>query len=265
MQFSSNAMTGAKSCAFREKKAEEMQQSTDLSFNHCRLDQLLPYQIRERLAANPTMFIPLGTIEWHSEHLPVGLDALTAEGLCLRVADKVGGLVYPVLHYGTGGGHGSYPWTVMLQTPDELTAALRFTFKRLNDFGVEKVLLFSGHFPDEQLGMIDNLAVEWNMGGAKLRVIASAVNRIPGLDFAPDHAGLFETTLLYGLHPDLVDEARLPAKNPGGSEADPFGPQRHDPDHPLWGIFGPDPRGFEKAKAGPLVDAIVAHLTSLVA
>ena len=43
------------------------------SLDHVRLDLLLPFQIRERLAANPLVFIPLGTIEWHSEHLPVGL------------------------------------------------------------------------------------------------------------------------------------------------------------------------------------------------
>ncbi len=235
------------------------------NFDHVRLDRLLPYQIREHIAANPTVFIPLGTIEWHSEHLPVGLDALTAEGLCLRVADKFGGLVYPVLHYGTGGGHGDYPWTVMLQNADELASALRFTLKRLHDFGVEKVLLFSGHFPDEQLDMIDSLANGWNAGGTGMRVASSAVNRIPDIEFAPDHAGLFETTLLYGLHPDLVHEERLPAKQSGDMETDPYGVQRHNRDHTLWGIFGPDPRSFDKAKAAPLVDAIVDHLATLVA
>ena len=235
------------------------------TYDHVRLDLLLPFQIRGRLAANPLVFIPLGTIEWHSEHLPVGLDALTAEGLCLRTADRIGGLVYPALHYGTGGGHGDYPWTVMLKTPDELEAALRFTLKRLNDSGVKKALLFSGHFPDEQLAMIDRLAAGWNRPGASMHVAASAVNRIPDLEFAPDHAGLFETTLLYGLHPELVHEERLPAGNEGEAEADPFGAQRHEADHPLWGVFGPDPRGFDRSKAAPLVEAIVAHLAALVA
>lgn len=241
-----------------------MNRTLEEVLNDHRLARLLPFQIRERLAANPLVFIPLGTIEWHSEHLPVGLDALTAEGLCLRTAAKVGGLVYPALHYGTGGGHGAYPWTVMLKTPDELEAALRFTLQRLSDFGVEKVLLFSGHFPDEQLAMIDRLAAEWDAPGSPLRVKASAVNRIPGLDFAPDHAGLFETTLLYGLHPELVHEERLPAREAGETEADPYGAQRHAPDHPLWGIFGPDPRGFDRTKAAPLVEAMVAHLAGLV-
>ena len=235
------------------------------NFDHARLQLLLPFQIHQRLAANPLVFIPLGTIEWHSEHLPVGLDALTAEGLCLRAADRIGGLVYPALHYGTGGGHGAYPWTVMLKAPDELEAALRFTLRRLYEFGVEKALLFSGHFPDAQLAMTDRLAAEWNRPGAAMRVAASAVSRIPDLEFAPDHAGLFETTLLYGLHPELVHEHRLPARKTEEDDAAPYGAQRHQQDHPLWGIFGPDPRGFDRSKAAPLVEAIVAHLIELAA
>lgn len=234
------------------------------TYDHVRLDRLLPFQIRARMQANATVFIPLGTIEWHSEHLPVGLDALTAEGLCLRVADKIGGMVYPVLHYGTGGGHGAYPWTVMLQTPDELQRTLSFTLQRLNDFGVKKVLLFSGHFPDEQLQMIDDLASNWNQTKGEMRVVASDVSRIPNLNFAPDHAGLFETTLLYALHPELVDETRLPKKKSRVIESDPYGAQRHDPSHELWGIFGADPRGFDRSKAAKLVDSIVNYLTSLV-
>ena len=230
-----------------------------------RLEYLLPFQIRAIIKERPVGYLPLGTIEWHSEHLPVGLDALTAHGLCLRAAAQAGGLVYPPLFYGTGGGHGAYPWTVMMPGPDEIETQLTFTLSRMETLGVKRAVLFSGHFAGAQLDMIDRIAAGWNSKNSALKVAASAVNRIPGIEFAPDHAGLFETTLLYGLHPDLVQEGRLPARRGGESEADPFGAQRHDPDHPLWGIFGPDPRGFDRAKAAPLVNAIVAHLAALAA
>ncbi|MBK8504013.1 MAG: creatininase family protein [Saprospiraceae bacterium] len=39
--------------------------------------------------------MPLGAIEWHGLHLPIGLDSMTSHGICLRVADRVGGLVMP--------------------------------------------------------------------------------------------------------------------------------------------------------------------------
>lgn len=229
-----------------------------------RLEYLMPFQIREILAERPAAFLPLGTIEWHGEHLPVGLDALTAHGLCLRAAASIGGLVYPPLYFGTGGGHGDYPWTVMMPGPNEIEAQLNFILSRLEAFGVRRAVLFSGHFADTQLEMIDRIAAGWNAANSALVVVASAVNRIPDIRFAPDHAGLFETTLLHGLHPDLVQEGRLPPKQGSEAEPDPYGAHRHEPDHPLWGIFGPDPRDFDRAKAAPLVNAIVAHLAMLV-
>lgn len=235
------------------------------SLDSRRLEYLLPFQIRDIIAARPVVYLPLGTIEWHCEHLPVGLDALTAHGLCLRAAAIGGGLVFPPLYYGTGGGHGAYPWTMMMPGPDEIEAQLNFTLSRMETMGVRRAVLFSGHFAPSQLDMIDRISAGWNAGRSELNVTACAVSRIPDLSFAPDHAGLFETTLLYGLHPDLVQESRLPAKADGGAEADPYGEQRHAPDHPLWGIFGPDPRGFDRGRASPLVEAMVAHLVGLAA
>jgi creatinine amidohydrolase len=36
---------------------------------------LLPSELREALAKRPVGYVPLGAVEWHCEHLPIGLDA----------------------------------------------------------------------------------------------------------------------------------------------------------------------------------------------
>lgn len=71
-----------------------------------------PGQIAAAMAIFPRIWLALGTIEYHSHHLLVGLDGLQAHGLCLDAAEMAGGLVYPPLWWGTGGGHSDYPWTV---------------------------------------------------------------------------------------------------------------------------------------------------------
>lgn len=86
------------------------------------IELLRPHQIQEALAQRSLIYLPLGTIEWHCHHLPVGLDALTAHGLCLRAADRTVGLVWPALYYGTGGDHGGFPWTVMMPAAMEIEA-----------------------------------------------------------------------------------------------------------------------------------------------
>lgn len=216
------------------------------------IERLRPHQIEEALAECSLIYLPLGTIEWHCHHLPVGLDALTAHGLCLRAAEE-GGLVWPALYYGTGGGHGAFPWTVMMPGRTELEAMLTHTLRRLEDFGVERVMLFSGHFADEQLAMIGALAAEWNAGGQKPHAVAFAVNRADVPGFPPDHAGLFETTLLDGLTDGLIDFSRL-----GPDTKD-----RFDPDSPLWGIVGADPQAEPPCDKASLVAHLVADLARM--
>ncbi len=229
------------------------------------LDRLGPRDIAAALVARPVVYLPLGTMEWHGEHLPVGLDALTAQGICAAAARRDGGLVCPALHYGTGGGHGLYPWTVMMEDGNAIAALLLRTMWRMRDFGVRLLVLFSGHFPPEQLSLIERLAGEWNAEDGTLRVLALAVNGAPGLPLAPDHAGIFETTLLHALHPELVRVDRL---RPHGAaeelEEDPFGAVRHDPAHPLYGVFGPDPRRFDPAGSASLLDEMVAWVVESV-
>jgi creatinine amidohydrolase len=149
----------------------------------------------------------------------------------------------------------------MLETDREIAAALVKTFIRLQDFGCRLAVLFSGHFADTQLAMIDHLATEWNADGHALKVLATAVNRIEGLAIPPDHAGVFETTLLFALHPELVqlDRLRSLADAPLADD-DVWEAGRHDPAHPIWGVVGPDPRRFDPAAAAPLLAGCVDWL-----
>lgn len=220
------------------------------------IERLRPHQIEAALAERSLIYLPLGTIEWHCHHLPVGLDALTAHELCLSAADVTGGLVWPVLYYGTGGDHGAFPWTVMMPDGAEIEALLVFTLRRLAELGVKTAVLFSGHFADTQLAMIDRIAAAWNAGVRAPQVTALAVNRadIPG--FPPDHAGLFETTLLDGLAPSLSDTGRL-GRLPDDKD-------RFDPASPLWGIVGADPRGEAPIDGEVLATAMVDWLVQSV-
>ena len=230
-----------------------------------RIERLLPRAIESAVAARPVVYLPLGTYEWHGQHLPVGLDALTAYGVCRRAARRDGGLVCPPLYYGTGGGHALYPWTVMMEDDDAIAALLSKTMHRMQAFGIRLLILFSGHFAPAQLAMIARVADDWNRDGPSLRVLALAVNMAPGLPLGPDHAAIFETTLLHALHPDLVEIDRLPPlKSAEPPEPDPFGEQRHDPAHPLYGIFGPDPRRFDPAGSAALLDGMVDWLVEQV-
>jgi creatinine amidohydrolase len=230
-----------------------------------RAELLRPREIEAALAERSVVYLPLGSIEWHSHHLPIGLDGLNAHGVCVEAAARTGGIVMPTLYYGTGGGHTTYPWTFMTETDAPIADLLNQSLQRLADARVEMAVLFTGHFAPEQIDLVDRLTVDW-ANQRNLNVIGLSIHQAP-TRLPPDHAGIFETTLMSALWPDRVDLTQLatlvdaPSVDPDGNV---HGNHRHDPAHPLHGIFGPDPRHFDPAAAAGLLDDVVIWTTQQV-
>src|SRR5438445_12763990 len=59
-----------------------------------------PEIVRER-SRLPLVFIPIGPIEWHGPHLPMGMDGLHAHMVAVEVAQRVGGVVLPIYYIGS--------------------------------------------------------------------------------------------------------------------------------------------------------------------
>jgi creatinine amidohydrolase len=233
----------------------------------CAVELLSPEQIEARLAASPVAYLPLGTLEYHGPHLPVGLDALTAYGICRRAAERDGGIVLPPYYQGVGGEHTAYPWTIMSSAPDAIETLLGETLARLGELGVRRAVILSGHFADEQRDLITRVADRWNASSAPLTVVARTLGQAPEPPVAPDHAGRFESLVLSAIDPELVHVELLPdpETHPAPSGEDPYGADRHDHEHPLHGIFGADPRNLDLESAAPLLDHLVRWTASLAA
>jgi creatinine amidohydrolase len=229
------------------------------------VDRLSPQEIEERLAAASVAYLPLGSLEFHGPHLPIGLDALTAYGLCLRAAEASGGIVLPTVHQAVGGEHSRYPWTIMSDSPAAIETLLTETLSRLSEFGVRRAVLLSGHFAEEQRDLITRVADQWNATGEPLHVVARTLGQAPEPPVEPDHAGRFESLLLHSLAPELVHVDALPDADafPAPEGEDPFGQDRHRADHPLHGVFGPDPRRLDVAAASGLRDHLVHWIAGL--
>src|SRR2546428_8127315 len=95
---------------------------------------LLPHEVDAALGVRSVAYLPLGSIEFHSAHLPIGLDGLTAHGVCVRAAARSGGMVLPPPYYGARGGPTSYPPTIMASSDYPLRALLQQSFHLVCDF-----------------------------------------------------------------------------------------------------------------------------------
>ena len=63
-------------------------------------EELLPEECVQRIKEMPVAYLPLGTLEWHGPHMPLGADGIQSKELFVRVAEKVGGVVLPILFMG---------------------------------------------------------------------------------------------------------------------------------------------------------------------
>ena len=64
-----------------------------------------PGQLEAQLEELPITFWPLGLLEHHGWHLPIGFDGIKAQRTCQRIAKQTGGLIVPTMWWGGGGGH----------------------------------------------------------------------------------------------------------------------------------------------------------------
>lgn len=192
------------------------------------LEKMFPTEIEARLAVNPTLFLPFGTVEWHSHHLPVGLDGLVAEGICRRAADLADAILAPVSYWAVGGV--PYPYTLNL--PVEIIEPLLVAvFEQFGAMGFRVIMAFTGHFGLDQTLTIKRAALTV-MERSPVTILPLTEYDLVTDSYKGDHAAVGETSLLWTLYPDLVRLEAVPAESS------------------LDGIIGPEPRGAASPEMG---------------
>ncbi len=231
------------------------------------LELLGPADIEVALSEQSIIYIPLGAIEYHGLHLPIGLDGLTAHGMCLRAAEKTGGLVMPPFYFGMTGSIGHHPWTILVENEEEFTRILKTTLRRLEDFSVGLAVLFTGHFGRRQLAALKELHTQWSSEQHTMKLLTLSISECPSANMRGDHGAIFETSILAQMHPDLVHLERLPrqahhpANDPDGNS---WGAHRRDPENVLFGILGDDPRDYDEGQAEELFSTVLDWLVKSV-
>lgn len=175
-------------------------------------EHMLPWEFREAFNKLPVVYLPLGTVEWHGEHNPLGLDSIKAHALCIHAARKSGGVVHPPLYGGMGGldkpatvvVEGETAWESHLLRP--WIEKLCYEFHRN---GFKAVIIITGHYGHNQQIVVRETAARMS------RKLLIPVLGIPeywlahDAGYLGDHAGIGETSLIEYLYPGRVSIQRL--------------------------------------------------------
>ena len=220
-------------------------------------DRLLPAEFDVRVREAPVVYQPVGCMEWHGKHLPLGLDGLKAHEICRASARLAGGVVMPPFHLGIHPPFDMQPYhrTHNLYISRDLFERwVRESVEQFQAVGFRVAALVTGHFPTVQGEFLRELSsqITWQKHG-RIAVIApdedDAAQAVLGQPV--DHAAKWETSMMMQLHPDLVHMDRLDT---------------------LDGIYGEDPRNSASPDIGRagrdafvkvVVDAVNAALQSV--
>ena len=207
------------------------------------LERLAPDAIAARLDARPLLVLPIGTIEWHSHHLPVGLDGLVAEGVAAQIAETCDALLLPTMWWAVGGV--PFPYTLNLSAP-LIEPLLVSVFEQFGAMGVRVLVAFTGHFGRDHTAALKRAACTV-MARSPLTILPLTPYDLVTDRYDGDHAGPGETSMLWALAPDLVHLDAVPAEAP------------------LPGVIGPDPHGRASAEWGAQTNALIAERAAWLA
>ena len=173
---------------------------------HVQMQFLRPAQFEEAARAFPVVYVPLGLIEWHGPHLPLGTDALKAHALLVKCAQKYGGLVYPPIYFPT-----SIYAEGEFQEEDKEHKVPIFTdlFQSLKETGFRVIITVSGHNTHEQLRMIEHAFAPVLEDGTLKGIGLWEVSLSNSAEVGTDHAAKWETSDIMFFYPELVELSSL--------------------------------------------------------
>jgi creatinine amidohydrolase/Fe(II)-dependent formamide hydrolase-like protein len=210
-----------------------------------RYEMMLPYQIRRAIGENWPVVLPLGVLEYHGEHMAVGMDTIAVIEALNDLERETDIVILPPFYYGAASyaveppeGNGS-----LQVNADRLFPMAQDMFKGLLRIGFRNIHFLIHHQSENfAAGMPTDLAFKfaarqaifeflehergegwWGKAGASNYYAQhekgdDPFNWISGhplmtpeitAQYPFDHAGVGETSLMLAMRPEAVDMSRL--------------------------------------------------------
>lgn len=199
------------------------------------LSRLTGAQAEELFAATDTVLLPVGAVENHGPHLPLGTDVLLGDEMARRTAEKLSEsglrvLVGPSIPFGCSSYHLDFVGSISI--PAEVLSRLcRSVFDSLYRHGIRKIVFIPGHggnvdvlhvvaqeivdaYPDAEA-----LCLNWT------HTAVQRGRQLQRSKATEGHGGERETSLVLAIDPDAVDLNSARSSNTSAQAmADYFGP-----------------------------------------
>jgi creatinine amidohydrolase len=186
-------------------------------------------EYQQRVRDGAVVFLPVGATEQHGYHMTLSTDTVLPLAVSRMVARNIGGIVAPAVPYGyksqpRSGGGNHYVGTTSLSA-STLIGVIKDLLLEFARHGCRRLVVMNGHYEN---AMFEVEGIDLALAELRLQGITDfKVLKIDYYEFitrettnfvfpegfpgwALEHAGIFETSLMLHLHPELVNVAAIP-------------------------------------------------------
>ena len=226
-------------------------------------------EVRKAAKKNFIIILPVGVIEEHGPHLPLGTDTFQILHCVEKALERADALMAPVFHYGLCSSTKNFAGTITISFKllENLT---REVLKEINRNGFKKVIILSGHAGGDHMTAI-RLACKKVVKESGMRIFVASIAELVLKKFDEElirkipkedkHAGFVETSTMLYIDENFVKKDKMPGKSvPAYPEYEIIiNPEKYFPS----GVMG-NPKGANKEIGEKIIRLAVESIIELV-
>jgi creatinine amidohydrolase len=188
--------------------------------NPKRFEEIAGFELADVVASNPLAILPLGSLEFHGPHNPLGSDSIIITGIAERVTARAGGVLFPTIRFTQCPAYTAHFSGTVSIRPEVITMYFADVLRNILALGFRKVFILNGH--DGNIGpgrgAIAQVAHEAQDVALLLaswwEFLPTEMMKSLGMFHQPNgghgHGGPLETSAVAAFRPDLIhlDKAR---------------------------------------------------------
>ena len=160
--------------------------------------------------------VPVGAVEEHGPHLPIGTDSVETYEIGYRAAQKARVVILPLVWFGNSRSFMDFPGTVAIR-PETLKLYLHDILTSLIQHGFSRPMILDGHGGNYGIldVLIEDIMLETGVKVAHIKCWDLATLPKPeGVPPYDGHGGSSETSVMMYLYPADVDMSRFTDAKP---------------------------------------------------
>src|SRR5207302_8623790 len=108
-----------------------------------RFEEVIGFEVAEAVSGHPIGILPLGSLEFHGPHNPLGTDSIIISGIAERVAARTRALLFPTIRFTQCPAHTAHFRGTISVRPEVMTMYFAEVLRNVVRLGFRKILILN--------------------------------------------------------------------------------------------------------------------------